>query len=55
MKNLNNSEYQTLFGGSCPYCDGRDAGEAVRSWFGWLFSSMHEGMMMTNEALSHGK
>lgn len=55
MKSIDNKELEAILGGSCPYCDGRAAGERFLNWIGDILSDMHEGMMMTQDAIvSHG-
>jgi hypothetical protein len=55
MKNIDYNKITTIFGGSSPYCDGREAGRRFRDWLGWLGSSFYEGMLRTNEAMTRGK
>lgn len=55
MFNLKNNELDTILGGSCPYCDGRDAGQRFRSWLGGVWDRMVEGAMITQQAMQSGK
>ena len=54
MKELYIHEVSNIIGGSCPYCDGHDAGTRFRTWLGGIWDRMVEGSAITYNAMQSG-